>query len=345
MAALIKQLYFNPKFGYESEDKLYKKAHDEDKQITHEDVDEFLGEQTAPQITKPLNREQEFDTVESPSVKNNYQMDIMYLPSPTFNNSYKYLLTCIDVYSRYVFVKALHSREGDTVFKAFKEMMDENGIPKNLNVDLGSEFVYKPFVNYCKEHNIKLWYSNPDQANKNSIIERWHRTLRNIILKYTVVNGRRYIDELNNFIYNYNHTYERDVKNNPIDIWKGKDANEQSYNFVPHLLQVGDQVRHTLEKEIYGKNSSTPTYTRKIFTITKKDGNAYYLDDMEKPFREHELIPAVGENNNEREDEEEKIEQKDKQEKKQNKILKDENISQSNIIETKRERKPNFKYL
>ena len=96
---------------------------------------------------------------------------------------------------------------------------------------------------------------------------------------------------------------------------------------------------------IYGKNSSTPTYTRKIFTITKKDGNAYYLDDMEKPFREHELIPAVGENNNEREDEEEKIEQKEKHEKKQNKILKDENISQSNIIETKRERKPNFKYL
>ena len=77
-------------------------------------------------------------------------MDIMYLPSPTFNNSYKYLLTCIDVYSRYVFVKALHSREGDVVFKAFKEMMDENGIPKKLNVDLGSEYIYRPFVAYCK---------------------------------------------------------------------------------------------------------------------------------------------------------------------------------------------------
>ena len=72
-------------------------------------------------------------------------MDIMYLPSPTFNNSYKYLLTCIDVYSRYVFVKPLHSREGDTVFKMVKEMMNENGIPKNLNVDLGSDFNLSPF--------------------------------------------------------------------------------------------------------------------------------------------------------------------------------------------------------
>jgi len=345
MSALLNQLYYNPKIGFESEDKLYHKAHDIDKEITHEDVEDYLKLQEAPQVTKPLNREAEFDTIESPSVRNNYQIDIMYLPSPSFNNNHKYLLTCIDVYSRYAFVKELTNREGQTVFEAFKEMINENGKPKNLNLDLGSEFVYRPFVNYCKENDIKLWYSNPDQANKNSIIERFHRTLRNIILKYTVVNGRKYINELNNFMYNYNHTFDRDIKQSPIDIWKGKDKNEQSYNFVAHVLEVGDQVRHTLEKEIYGKNSSTPTYTRKIFTITKKDGNAYYLDDLTKPFREHELILAVGENNNEREDEELKEEEKIKQDKKQQKILKDENISQDNIIETKRERKPNLKYV
>jgi hypothetical protein len=223
--------------------------------------------------------------------------------------------------------------------------MDENGTPKNLNVDLGSEFIYKPFVNYCKENNIKIWYSNPEQANKNAIIERFHRTLRNIILKYTVVNGRKYLKELDNFMYNYNHTFDRDIKQSPVDIWTGKDKNEQSYNIVAHLLEVGDQVRHTLEKEIYGKNSSTPTYTRKIFTITRKEGNAYYLDNLTKPFREHELIPATGTNNNERENEELKGERKVKQERKQNKILKDESITQANIIETKRERKPNVKFL
>ena len=345
MAALLNQLYYNPKIGFESEDKLYVKAHDINDKITHEDVEEFLDEQTVPQITKPLDREVEFDTIESPSVRNNYEMDIMFLPSPTFNNNYKYLLTCIDIYSRYCFVKAMTNKEGDNVFTAFKEMVNKNGKPKNLNVDLGSEFIYKPFVNYCKENHIKLWYSNPDQANKNSIIERFHRTLRNIILKYQVANGRKYLDKLDEFMYNYNHTFHKTVHNNPIDIWKGNDKNEQDYHIVPHELNVGDQVRHTLEKEIYGKNSSTPTYTRKIFTITKKEGNAYYLDDMTKPFREHELIVATGDNNNEREEDEEKIEVKDKQAKKQNKILKDENISQANIVETKRERKPNMKYV
>ena len=346
MAALLNQLYYNPKIGFESEEKLWPKANEINDKITHEDVEEFMDEQTVPQVTKPLDREVEFDTIESPSVRNNYEMDIMFLPSPTFNNNYKYLLTCIDIYSRYCFVKAMTNKEGDTVFSAFKEMIDKYGKPKNLNVDLGSEFVYKPFVNYCKEHHIKLWYSNPDQANKNAIIERFHRTLRNIILKYQVANGKKYLDKLDEFMYNYNNTYHKTVRNNPVDIWKGKEKNEQEYNIVSHDFNVGDEVRHTLEKQIYGKNSSTPTYTQKIFTITKKEGNAYYLDDLTKPFREHELILATGENNNEREDEELAIEEKVKQDKTQAKALKNIEIDQPNYKkEGARERRPNFKYV
>ena len=83
----------------------------------------------------------------------------------------------------------------------------------------------------------------------------------------------------------------------------------------------------------------------KYLLFKKIDGNAYFLDDIKKPFREHELIPAVGENNNEREDAELKIEKKAKDEKKQSKIFKDEDLKPENIIETKRERKPNLKYL
>ena len=94
------------------------------------------------------------------------------------------------------------------------------------------------------------------------------------------------------------------------------------------------QVRHTLEKQIYGKNSSTPTYTQKIFKVTKKEGNAYYLDDLTKPFREHELILATGENNNER-DEEEKIIIQEKEEKNQKKELKNLEIDQPNYKKEK----------
>ena len=64
-------------------------------------------------------------------------MDIMYLPNPTLNKNYKYLLTCIDVYSRYAFVKPLKNKTGDEILIAFKEMIKEYGRPNNMNLDEG----------------------------------------------------------------------------------------------------------------------------------------------------------------------------------------------------------------
>ena len=89
-----------------------------------------------------------------------------------------------------------------------------------------TEFIYSSFQNYCLDNNIKLWYSNPEQDNKNAIIERFHRTLRNYILKYEVANGKEYITELDNIIDNYNNTFHNTIKTEPVKIWKGIDRNE-----------------------------------------------------------------------------------------------------------------------
>jgi len=60
-----------------------------------------------------------------------------------------------------------------------------------------------------------------------------------------------------------------------------------------HLL--ANKVRHLQKRKSFDKSSSVSTYTKKISTITRIDGNKIYLDDLTKPFREYELILAVGE--------------------------------------------------
>jgi hypothetical protein len=52
------------------------------------------------QITKQAPTKT-YDKIISPSLRNKYQMDIMYLPNSKQKKNFKYLLTCIDVYSRY----------------------------------------------------------------------------------------------------------------------------------------------------------------------------------------------------------------------------------------------------
>ena len=53
---------------------------------------------------------------------------------------------------------------------------------------------------------------------------------------------------------------------------------------------------YLINKSTFDKKSSTETYTKTIYTITKIDGNSIYLNDLKKPYREFELIKAVGDN-------------------------------------------------
>jgi hypothetical protein len=165
-----------------------------------------------------------------------------------------------------------------------------------MNIDDSKEFKFKPFIKYCETNDITLWVSNPEQTNKNAIIERFHRTLRNLILRYEVANGKSYIDDLQKLISNYNNTEHRTTKAKPIDIWENKNYNHQDIKRIENDYTEGDKVRHLVKKKVFDKGSSTTTYTQKVYTITKIIGQSIYLDDLTKPFKSFELVKAIGEN-------------------------------------------------
>ena len=294
MNDLLKELYYNPSSGFIGANKLYIKAKAIDAKITMNKVNEFLQKQATAQITKEVKHNKTYNSIISPSIHNNYQIDLMDLPEPKQNNGFKYLLTCIDIYSRKVDIEPIKTKTGDTVLKAFKSIIHRMGLCKNLNCDLGSEFIYIPFKRYCDDNNIIVWYSNPEESNKNAIIERFHRTLRNMILKYTVANGKSYINILPQLIMNYNTSYHITIDAIPNEIWNGDDINHQVIHKIHTKFVIGNLVRHLINKKTFDKHSSTPTYTKTIYTITKISGNSLYLDDLKKPFRDFELIIAVG---------------------------------------------------
>jgi hypothetical protein len=259
-------------------------------------------------------------------------MDIMYLPNSKQNKNFKYLVTCIDVYSRYTFCLPIKKKEGQAVLRVVKKLFEENGNPKNLNIDDGAEFKYAPFRKYLNDNDITLWVSNPEQENKNAIIERFHRTIRNLILRYETEYGKSYINDLQNLIKNYNSTFHTTLQATPDEVWKGDKKHYQEVKTEEMKFHIGDRVRHTLKKkgDIFGKSSSTTTYTKKIFTISKIDGRSIFLDDLVKPFRQYELIIAVGDDKDDTYDK--KIEKDNK------KSLIQKRLNKEGIIDERQER-------
>ena len=98
---LLDKLYYDPNTGFQGMEKLFYKAKQHNNSITRTMVQSFLDNQSSHQLTRQVRKSNiDYSTIKSTGIRNNFQIDIMYLPDTSTTNGFKYLLTCMDVYSR-----------------------------------------------------------------------------------------------------------------------------------------------------------------------------------------------------------------------------------------------------
>ena len=139
-----------------------------------------------------------------------------------YNNNVKFLLTCIDCFSRFLWVIPLKSKQATDMENAFIELIDiwKPNLPKQLSVDQGNEFKNKRVVALLQKNNIKIFH--PSATGKAVYVERVNQTLQSLIYKYlTEKQTRKYINVLENLVKTYNTRPHRGLLfNRPIDAIK-----------------------------------------------------------------------------------------------------------------------------
>jgi hypothetical protein len=97
-------------------------------------------------LHKPARRKYKRNKVTSLGNDYLWQLDLVdMLKISKVNKGYKFLLTCIDVFSKYAWVKPLKSNEGEAILTAFKEILKEERVPEKIQTDAGKEFINKKF--------------------------------------------------------------------------------------------------------------------------------------------------------------------------------------------------------
>ena len=108
------------------------------------------------------------------------------------NDSNRYLLTAIDIFTRFAFVEPLKNKAAKTFIEGFESIMKR---AKQIPSRILAEIRNKLFQAYCKNNNILLLHSN--NFVHAPFVERFNRTLKNLMFKYmTQENTDRYIDPL-----------------------------------------------------------------------------------------------------------------------------------------------------
>ena len=88
---------------------------------------------------------------------------------PSFNKGFKYILTVIDVFSKYAWAVPIKDKSAASVTKAFEKIISDR-IPKKLCIDEGKHFYNATFKKLLDKHKIDM-YSSLNEG-KAVVIER-----------------------------------------------------------------------------------------------------------------------------------------------------------------------------
>ena len=179
------------------------------------------------------------------------------------NQGIRYLLTVIDILSKYAWVQPLKDKKGPTVVKAFSKILEEGRKPLKLQTDKGKEFYNKDMTQWLKENNIVHFSTGGDA--KAAVVERFNRTLKERLYRYfTAANTLQFTDILQDLVEGHNVSEHSSIQMAP--------------------KAVTDQNSPQVWKTLYGK----PPKKRKP---TLKKGDMVRLNKIHRPF-EKEYLPG-----------------------------------------------------
>ena len=281
--AALRELYYDPTRGLSSLDKLWKKVKKEGLGFTRKEVQEWLNRQRSTQLTKEFRRPKKFTSIRAPRPGTNLQMDLMFF-MPKIKGQTG-VLNVIDVHSRKAFSELIRNKKEVTVLAAFRRILAEiekdGREVQHVNSDMGVEFV--SVWKLLQEKGVTLHKSRKEEYAKNAIVERFNRTVRNIMRKYEQIRPRaELIDDWPKLIENYNSSEHSTIKAEPGEVWDGKAENKQDYKDIKYDFKVGDQVRVLYKKDLFEKG--TYGYEPDLFTVSRTPKTGDYNTLEQKHF-------------------------------------------------------------
>jgi len=99
-----------------------------------------------------------------------YQADLVDMSGiENYNNSYRYLLTCIDIFTKRAWAIPLRSKTGKEVTAAFRKILaSSDRRPRMLQTDKGTEFLNATFQRMLADNDV---YNTENENIKASIVE------------------------------------------------------------------------------------------------------------------------------------------------------------------------------
>jgi len=308
MDKYLSSIYYDPKHpaSYSGPTKLYKVAKAAGKKISLRQIREWLKGQETYTLHRQVRRKFPRNKVVVDGIDEQWDADLMDMVSlSSHNDGVRFVLVAIDIFSRYLWMRPLKTKQGKEVVSAFASIFAERRKAVRVRTDRGTEFTGHLTQQFFKEQGVIHFVTHNEV--KANYAERVIKTIKGRIFKYfTKKQTYTYIDHLQDFVHSYNNTYHRSIKMKPADVTKENETAllEQQYvqaykkKPIPKFkFDVGDTVRISYLRHAFMREYEQK-WTEEIFVVTKKyvrDGlpiyklTEYNKEPIEGTFYEQEL--------------------------------------------------------
>ena len=174
---------------------------------------------------KPIVRKHKFQRTFVKDLADQVQMNLVDMGKyKNQNKGYYWILTAVEILSRYGFVIPVYRKDTKNMTKAVGLLLEEfkkrfGKYPGFAQFDEGKEFYNVGVKNLLQKHDVRYFSTNSDR--KAAIVERFYRTLKTMMWKYFYRKGTyNWVDILDELTNNYNHTKHSSILMRPADVSK-----------------------------------------------------------------------------------------------------------------------------
>ena len=287
---ILNKIYYdvtNPG-SYGGFQRLYAQTKKEIPKLKMDDVRKWGASQDTYTLHKPVRRKFPRTKTLAFYPDELWQADLMDVRNISReNNHMNYILTIIDVYSRFAYALPVRDKSGLRVLEAFKTLEKH---PRLLQTDQGKEFFNSQVAQWLRDHNIHH-YATQNIETKASVVERFNRTLRNRMHRYFQAHQtNRYLDILPDLLHSYNNSVHRMIGTTPLQMRIKKETLTLKDILTKppikkvHKFAVGDTVRITKPKDLFLRGYQRQWTNEKfIIQAIKPDGRFVLIDTHNEP--------------------------------------------------------------
>ena len=246
--------------------------------ITLSVVSKWLKEQTTYMIHKSPVKTFDTEHIIVEHIDEQWDSDIIQMDDfAKYNRGYKYILVCIDVFSRFAWARALKFKKSADVTTAFTDIIKTSGrVCKTIRTDQGGEYMGAAFQKmlHSKGINHLIAYGR----HKASYSERFNRTLENKLFKYFYERQTAmYIDILDDAMFSYNNTVHHSINIAPASVNTANSHAIYEQVYMPILnrwantpvtftIALGSLVRLSLYTSPFARGYHEK-WTEELFTV------------------------------------------------------------------------------